>query len=95
MRISPRQERLVSKAKSGLEVSFDKPVYFTKLSGNMIQKITVLEVLDLPGMKTVLAKTDKMVSYALWEGEDYDKIGNWTDDDVKARLKEIIESGKF
>jgi hypothetical protein len=26
----------------------------------------------------------------LWEGQDYNNIGNWTDDDVKNRVKELL-----
>jgi hypothetical protein len=26
----------------------------------------------------------------LWEGQDYNNIGNWTDDDVENRVKELL-----
>jgi len=30
-------------------------------------------------------------SYILWRGEEYDQIGQWTDDDAINRLKEILD----
>lgn len=34
----------------------------------------------------------KTKSIILWDGDDYDAIGQWTDDDVQNRIKEIIQN---
>ena len=41
-----------------------------------------------------LYKKDELIeekSYILWRGEEYDKIGQWTDDDAINKLKEILD----
>jgi hypothetical protein len=39
--------------------------------------------------KKVIAHTSEFGSVVLWEGDAYDAIGQWTDLDVTARIKEI------
>ena len=39
--------------------------------------------------KKVIAHTSEFGSVVLWENESYDAIGQWTDSDVTARIKEI------
>ena len=34
---------------------------------------------------------DKFVTLNLWENEEYDAIGQWTDTDVEARLTVLLE----
>lgn len=54
-----------------------------------ISKVTILELVDNPTKKTVIAKTLENGFITLWENADYDNIGQWTDTDVEDRLKEI------
>lgn len=52
---------------------------------------------DLPVLKKVIVtirietgKEPIIREYSLWEGDRYDEIGQWTDDDVIAELKKIL-----
>lgn len=56
-----------------------------------ISKITVLRHIDSPSTKTVLAITKELGQILLWEGEDYDEIGQWTDADVENKIKELYD----
>lgn len=56
--------------------------------------LNIEKIEDLPNEKKVIAYTDHQDAriIVLWEGEDYDAIGQWTDDDVINRIKEIYEN---
>lgn len=56
--------------------------------------LTIEKIEDLPTERKVIAYTDHQDArvIVLWEGNDYDAIGQWTDDDVVNRLKEIYET---
>ena len=54
-----------------------------------ISEIEVLEITDNPSEKTVVAMTDPVGVVVLWEGASYVAIGQWTNDDVITRIKEI------
>lgn len=68
-------------------------------SGNKIRKIDqisevdVFEVIDMPNQKVVFANlTNTLDRLLLWEGSAYDTIGQWTDDDVVARVRTLLEA---
>lgn len=42
------------------------------------------------GVKALNPNERRPISFVLWEGEDYAKIGQWTDSDVETRIKELI-----
>jgi hypothetical protein len=52
-------------------------------------KITILQLIDNPSRKIVTAITAEIGTITLWKGDDYDAIGQWTDVDVIAKIKEI------
>ena len=56
--------------------------------------LTIEKIEDLPNERKVIAYTDhpEARSILLWEEDAYDKIGQWTDEDVANRLKEIYET---
>jgi len=54
-----------------------------------ITKVEVTELIDNPKKKTVIAKTNEFGIVILWEGADYDTIGQWTDTDVINKIKTI------
>lgn len=56
-----------------------------------LEKITILTMVDEPKNKRVTVKTLELGSIILWEGSEYDKVGQWTDDDVKDRILEIYK----
>ena len=52
--------------------------------------IYVDHYIDSPSYKTVDAYTKQYGAIRLWEGAAYDAIGQWTDEDVTARLLELF-----
>lgn len=55
-----------------------------------ITKFRVNRMVDLPNEKIVRIFVDELNDpIVLWEGDAYDQIGNWTENDVDARLKEL------
>lgn len=54
-----------------------------------ITEITILELRDIPETKTVQAVTVEMGIITLWQGEEYDAIGQWTDQDVINKIKSL------
>jgi len=51
--------------------------------------LNIMSITDLPDRKTVYAITTDRINITLWEGEDYDAIGQWTDADVVNRIQEL------
>jgi hypothetical protein len=76
----------------GLVVEFDSPKVVSRIPEQVItsEKIVIREMVDNPMMKTVTIITDthpfRMV---LWQGPQYDAIGNWTNQDVINRINEL------
>jgi len=54
-----------------------------------INQITITRMVDLPLQKKVLVFTNEVGQIVLWEGAAYEAIGQWTDQDVIARLNEL------
>lgn len=66
-----------------------KEVVLVKELKTTITEIKVLELKDLPELKRVEAITHELGLVVLWEGEEYDAIGQWTDTDVINKLKSL------
>jgi hypothetical protein len=66
-----------------------KEVIIVKEIKRAITEITVLELKDLPQLKRVEAITNELGIILLWEGAEYDAIGQWTDTDVINKLKSL------
>lgn len=57
-----------------------------------VEKIEIVSYLDSPVDKIVIAYTKGYPGeIVLWEGEDYDKIGQWKDSDVTKRIQELYK----
>jgi hypothetical protein len=55
-----------------------------------VSTLTIVRVVDLPNKKIVRAYVKEIDgAIVLWEGASYDAIGQWTDDNVQARLTEL------
>ena len=53
----------------------------------------LIEYVDRPGERVVLAKVTTLFGsegYTLWEGDAYDAIGQWTDDQAADRIYEVF-----
>jgi hypothetical protein len=77
-----------------MEIQFSTPkdVVVVKERKTTIEKITVLELADLPSKKQVTAKTFELGLVVLWKDAEYDAIGQWTDTDVINKLNELYNS---
>jgi hypothetical protein len=56
-----------------------------------IDKVTIVEIIDNPTLKTVVAITKEVGRIVLWQDAEYDTIGQWTDADVEAKLKKLYK----
>lgn len=69
-----------------------KDIVVIKEVKTTIDKITVMELLDNPDKKQVIAKTKELGVVVLWKNADYDAIGQWTDTDVVNKINELYNS---
>lgn len=67
----------------------EKEIVVVKEIKKTITEITVNQVTDLPEVKRVEAITNELGIILLWEGAEYDAIGQWTDTDVINKLKSL------
>lgn len=72
---------------SGLTITFNPPVH---INNRTIDEVVITTLLDDPGRKRVIAFCYNYRVTTLWEGAEYDSIGQWTDTDAINRLTEII-----
>lgn len=70
-------------------------------SSILTDKVSYTTITDSQDYKTVV--TEVLMAYdelgnpikrilVLWEGEAYDAIGQWTDEQAEQRIKELLES---
>ena len=56
-------------------------------------KIEISHIVDIYLQKKVIAYTNSVLGpIVLWEGDAYDTIGQWTDQDVTNRILEIVNA---
>lgn len=67
----------------------EKKVVVVKELKKTITEITVNQINDLPQQKKVEVYTNELGLVVLWEGAQYDAIGQWTDTDVINKLKSL------
>jgi hypothetical protein len=75
-----------------MEINLNTPkiIVIQQEKTKTIDKITVQRIVDLPEQKLVrVFIKEENNPITLWEGEQYDSVGQWTDDDVLNRLNEI------
>jgi len=61
-------------------------------------KIEVLSIIDSNNDRNIIANikvANKEFSLMLWEGNVYDNLGQWTDEIVVERIKEVIYQGNL
>lgn len=59
-----------------------------------VSSVTVERLVDLPGQKIVRAFVKEIRKpLVLWEGDAYDKAGDWTQSQANARILAIIAAG--
>jgi len=68
-----------------------KEVIVTPEKKITLSTLTIERMVDLPNEKIVRVFIREIPeALVLWEGDAYDTIGQWTDANVKARIKELI-----
>lgn len=74
-----------------MKIQFDskKIITIVKAQTKDFTEIEVMQVTDFNERKKVVANIKDIGQVVLWEGADYDAIGQWTDTDVVNKLKEI------
>ena len=83
--------------RAAFTINFDDYVAEGVMNGNTLKtkKISIAKIIDNPGSKTVAIMTTKNRLYVLWVGEAYDAIGNWTNEQVEARVRELVLAGQM
>lgn len=56
-----------------------------------ISSLEVDRIVDFPSLKTVRVFFKHGENLVLWKGEEYDAVGQWTDEDAKEKIKELYE----
>jgi len=90
-----RFKRFTPIIQSKKTIKIDLPAEFSKeipAKQIKINKLEIFSVIDEPSNKKVTALLKHFGKITLWEGDAYDEIGQWTDDDVKQRLIEIYSN---
>jgi len=59
----------------------------------IVSTLTIDRIVDLPNARIVRAFVKELPNpLVLWEKDVYDQIGNWTDVDAEARIKELLSN---
>jgi hypothetical protein len=76
-----------------MKITFETPkeVVIVKEIKRTIAELTIEEIVDNNSRKEVKAYTEELGIVTLWTGTAYDAIGQWTDADVVARVKELYK----
>lgn len=77
-------------------IILDKDIYAQEpILTNEVSYETIIDNSALKVVATeVTLKSYPLItkSLILWEGAEYDKIGQWTDEQAEQRIKELLES---
>ena len=79
----------IEKKKMNITLNTPKEIVVVEQQIKTINQITITRMVDLPLQKKVLVFTNEVGQIVLWEGAAYEAIGQWTDQDVIARLNEL------
>jgi hypothetical protein len=52
----------------------------------LVSEIKIVSMTDFPVQKKVIVNTIELGKIELWTGDEYDQIGQWTDNDVKEAI---------
>lgn len=81
--------------RQALVVEFETPVIEMVIGGvpQRTKKISIAKIIDNPSTRTVAVMTLKNRLFVLWKGDAYDAIGNWTNEQIVERVKELAIAG--
>lgn len=70
-------------------IIFSKPITLTPAVTTA--SITIKRIIDIQEESKVIARIKELPDpLILWEGSDYDAIGDWKQADAEARIKELL-----
>jgi hypothetical protein len=73
-----------------IEITNPKTMVVVTEQTKTFDTLTIRRMVDLPEQKKVIVHIDEVNEpVLLWEGNAYDAIGDWTNDDVIAKLNQI------
>jgi ABC-type sugar transport system ATPase subunit len=74
-----------------MEIIFDQPrnIVIVQQQASTYDRLHVIEMMDYPLQKIVKAVIMEIGEVVLWQEDDYDTIGQWTDQDVINRINEL------
>ena len=74
-----------------MEINFSETKDITVVAEmkKSLDKLTIEQMVDFPSRKVVVAITSELGRIRLWQGAEYDAIGQWTDTDVANRIQEL------
>jgi hypothetical protein len=72
-------------------VTFNNPVSYVAVPQLLktFTALTITQMVDNPIQKVVSITTKEIGRVVLWQGSDYDSIGQWTDADVANKLHQL------
>lgn len=85
---------LKKKNENNLVINFERKKVIKNFDGIpcFVDKIEVVGLVDNPVNKFVVAIVNQPINeILLWKEDSYDAIGNWTNEDVIARINEIYK----
>ena len=78
------------------QINLDKTIYAQQpIQTDVVYYETIVDNSSLKVVTTEVTLNQYPLiskSLILWEGAEYDKIGQWTDEQAEARIKELLES---
>ena len=76
-----------------IEITNPKSIVVTEQQTKSYGSLTVKRLVDFPEKKKVVAFIKEVNGpVVLWEGPQYDTIGDWTNDNVSERLTELYSA---
>lgn len=75
-----------------MEIAINKKIIVQEQIIKNISSIKIIQLTDTLDsvIATIAMDSERPINLILWEGESYTKIGQWTDEDVKKRIIEMI-----
>ena len=83
--------------RASFDIEFEAPITEMVIGGvpQKTKKISIAKIIDNPATRTVAVMTLKNRLFVLWKDDAYDAIGNWTNEQVEARVRELAIAGQI
>jgi hypothetical protein len=85
----PRKPGKVTLPRPKVVVLVPERTITTPAKTKRVAEFNILSIQDFPKDKRLIVITEELGRIVLWEGAQYDAIGQWTDEELTARLIEL------